>query len=333
MTVSEVQIQAADNDTMLYWYRQMVLIRGIEERLSAASLGGELPGPVHVSIGQEAIAVGVCATLRDDDWLASTHRGHAHFLARGGDPKALVAEVFGRATGACGGRGGSMHVADLSKGILGAQGIVGAGIGLATGAALTARIRGEGAVAVAFFGDGGANQGVLLEALNLSAVWKLPLLLICENNGWSEFTATETLTAGSIADRATPFGVPALSVDGNDVIAVRDAAQGAVSRARAGDGPTLLEMRTYRTRGHVETESTFLPAPYRTEAEIDVWRQRDPIAAVARRLSEVGVAESTLDELRAVIAGEVDEAFAFAAASPFPDPEDAEAGAYATELR
>ena len=139
-------------------------------------------------------------------------------------------------------------------------------------------------MAVAFFGDGGANQGVLLEALNLAAVWKLPLLLICENNGWSEFTATETLTAGSIADRAAPFGVPSARVDGNDVLAVRDATQAAVARARKGDGPTLLEMRTYRVRGHVETESTFLPAPYRTEAEIDVWRERDPIAGVARRL-------------------------------------------------
>lgn len=333
MTLSELQTPATDRKVLLGWYRQMELIRQVEERLSAASLGGDLPGPVHVSIGQEAIAVGVCAALRDDDWLASTHRGHGHFLARGGDPNALVAEVFGRITGACRGRGGSMHVADLSKGILGAQGIVGAGIGLATGAAITERIRGRGAVAVAFFGDGGANQGLLLEALNLAAVWKLPLLLVCENNGWSEFTATESLTAGSIAERAAPFGVPAALVDGNDVEAVYSETLNAVLRARQGDGATLLEMRTYRMHGHVETEASFLPAPYRSDAEVDAWRSRDPIAGLARRLGEMGIASPALAKVAAEVSQQVDAAFAFAAASPFPDADAAEEGAYATELR
>jgi acetoin:2,6-dichlorophenolindophenol oxidoreductase subunit alpha len=321
-----------DPDVLVGWYRQMFLIRRIEERLSAASLEGELPGPVHVSIGQEAIAVGVCATLRGDDWLASTHRGHAHFLARGGEPRALVAEVFGRVTGACRGRGGSMHVADMSKGILGAQGIVGAGIGLATGAALTERMRGAGAVAVAFFGDGGANQGVLLESLNLAAVWKLPLILVCENNGWSEFTPAEAMTAGRIADRALPMGVPSASVDGNDIRAVYEATGEAVDRARRGDGPTLLEMRTYRTRGHVETETTFLAAPYRDEEEVVRWRERDPISLLTGVLADLGIADDSLQGLRSEIDGAVADAFAFALASPFPDPADALSGAYATAI-
>jgi pyruvate dehydrogenase E1 component alpha subunit len=331
MTLSELQPATVDREIMVGWYRQMQLIRQVEERLSAASLAGELPGPVHVSIGQEAIAVGVCAALRADDWVASTHRGHGHFLARGGDPKALVAEVFGRATGACGGRGGSMHVADLSKGILGAQGIVGAGIGLATGAALTERIRGTGAVAVAFFGDGGANQGLLLEALNLAAVWKLPLILVCENNGWSEFTATGSLTAGSIADRAVPFGVPSASIDGNNVESVYAFMLDAVERARRGDGATMLEMRTYRTHGHVETENTFLAAPYRSEEEVDAWRARDPIAALAGRLASLGTTGATQAKIAAEVGRDVDAAFVFALESPCPDPEDAEAGAYATQ--
>ena len=330
--MSKLHPQKVSREVMLGWYRQMELIRQVEQRLSAASLSGELPGPVHVSIGQEAIAVGVCAALRADDWLASTHRGHGHFLARGGDPRSLVAEVLGRSTGACRGRGGSMHVADLKKGILGAQGIVGAGIGLATGAAITERIRGTGAVAVAFFGDGGANQGVLLEALNLAAVWQLPLLLVCENNGWSEFTSTESLTAGSIADRAAPFGVPSTLVDGNDVEAVYRATNTAVERARRGEGPSMLEMRTYRIHGHVETESTFLAAPYRSQAEVDSWRLRDPIAALAVRLSSLDVGDAARAKIVAEVGEVVEDAFLFAAASPFPEIDTAEAGAYASEL-
>lgn len=319
--------------TLLDWYRQMLLIRRIEERLSAASLEGELPGPVHVSIGQEAIAVGVSAALRADDWVASTHRGHGHFLARGGEPRALVAEIFGRATGVCGGKGGSMHVADLSKRILGATGIVGAGIGIATGAALTERLRGNGSVAVAFFGDGGANQGILLEALNLAAVWKLPLLLVCENNGWSEFTPSDAMTAGRIVDRGQPFGVPGISVDGNDVLAVHAAVSAAVEEARTGHGPTLFEMRTYRTRGHVETESTFLAAPYRSDEEVRRWQERDPIELLVARIRALG---QTIDASLARINREVDEvvidAFAFALASPFPSVTEAATGSFATEI-
>src|SRR6476646_4822325 len=203
-------------EEQLKLFGKMLLIRKVEEALGAASHAGELPGPVHLYIGQEAVAVGVCAHLSDEDWIASTHRGHGHFLAKSRETRKLVAEVYGRATGVCGGKGGSMHVADISKGILGANGIVGGGIGLATGAALTAKTQGKRRVSVAFFGDGAANQGVLMEALNVAALWKLPLILVCENNGFSEFSPTGTVTAGTIARRADPFGVPGVTVDGND---------------------------------------------------------------------------------------------------------------------
>ena len=190
-------------DELLEMFRKMQLVRKTEEHLGNASKAGEIPGPVHLYIGQEAVGVGVCTHLSDSDWIASTHRGHGHFLAKGGEPKTLVAEVYGRETGICKGMGGSMHVADFSKGIIGANGIVGGGIGLTTGAALASQLDGEGAVAVAFFGDGAANQGVLMESLNIGALWKLPLILVCENNGFSEFSPSDTVTSGEIAARAS----------------------------------------------------------------------------------------------------------------------------------
>jgi pyruvate dehydrogenase E1 component alpha subunit len=298
----------------------MLLIRAVEVRLGKASRTGELPGPVHLSIGQEATAVGVASCMRPGDWAASTHRGHGHFLALGGDPKSLVAEIYGRATGACGGKGGSMHVADLSHGMLGANGIVGAGIGLAAGAALTAKQLGTGGIAIAFFGDGGANEGILFEAMNLSAIWSLPLLFICENNGWSEFVRTESLTAGQISHRADAFGIPESQVDGNDVMAVYEAATEAAERARAGLGPTFLEMMTYRTEGHVESETTFLPGSYRPEAEVEAWRRRDPIDQLASKLRNLGLREDDLVKMQDEVAQEADSAFEFARESPMPDP-------------
>ena len=269
---------------MIELYRRMLLIRRMEERLGEVVTSGELPGPVHLYIGQEAVAVGVCTHLTDRDWIASTHRGHGHFLAKGGEPRAMVAEIFGRDTGICRGKGGSMHVADFSRGILGANGIVGGGIGLAVGAALAAQLDGNGCVSVGFFGDGGANQGVVAEALNLAAIWKLPLLLVCENNGFSEFSPTDTVTAGEIAARAQPFSIPGTAVDGNDVIAVWQVVGSAVQRARAGGGPTLIEARTYRWRGHVETEQRFLSGKYREENEIAAWQRRDPIGGLEAAL-------------------------------------------------
>ena len=254
------------------------------------------------------------------DWASSTHRGHGHFLALGGDPKRLIAEIYGRATGICGGKGGSMHVADISHGMLGANGIVGAGIGLATGAALTAKRLHPGSVAVAFFGDGGANEGILFESMNLSALWLLPLVFICENNGWSEFVRTESLTYGQISKRADPFGIPNGQVDGNDIVAVFTEVSQAVERARAGLGPTFLEMLTYRTQGHVESELTFLPGAYRPDSEVEAWKLRDPIDLLAARLRSTGVESDTLADIQGEVGLEADAAFQFARESPMPDP-------------
>ena len=309
-----------DTQIPLNMFRTMTLIRAMEERLGEVLKSGDLPGPAHLYIGEEAIAAGVCAHLTDRDWTTSTHRGHGHFLAKGGSPAAMIAEVYGRATGACQGKGGSMHVADFSRGILGANGIVGGGIGLATGAALAAQLDGKGAVAVAFFGDGAANQGVVMEALNVSALWRLPLLLICENNGFSEFSKSATVTAGQIADRAKPYGVPGQVIDGNDVFAVWQAAGEAVNRARSGQGPSLIEATTYRIRGHVETESTFLTKPYRDPAEVERWKARDPISLCVTRLLKGGMAaQGDLDRIAAEVKGIVDEAFKSAAAAPWPE--------------
>lgn len=312
-------MEIPDREAALRLYRGMALIRAMEERLGVVQKGGDLPGPVHLYVGQEAVAMGVCAHLDDSDWIASTHRGHGHFLAKGGDPGAMVAEIYGRATGICGGKGGSMHVADFKRGILGANGIVGGGIGIAVGAALAAQLDRKGRVAVAFFGDGGANQGVVMEALNLGAIWKLPLVLVCENNGFSEFSPTATVTAGSIAERAHPFGVPGVIADGNDVVDVWRVAKAAVERARKGEGPTLVEARTYRTRGHVETEVTFLSTSYREESEVEAWKARDPIVAHRAWLLTQGATAAGLAGVDRDVATIVEAAYASAAAAPWPE--------------
>lgn len=309
------------SEQMLGFYRDMLRIRRMEEQLGKDSRAGNLPGPVHLYVGQEAVGVGVCAQLNDADWIASTHRGHGHFLAKGGDPKLLMAEVYGRETGICKGHGGSMHVADFSKGIIGANGIVGAGISITTGAAWAAQLDGKGAVAVAFFGDGAANQGVLGEAINVATLWKLPVIFVCENNGFSEFSPSSTVTAGKIVDRAKPYGAAHEEVDGNDLIAVWQCAARAIQRAREGEGPTLIEARTYRLRGHVEAEATFLAEPYRTEEEVAEWQTRDPIPAFGQRILEAGQGtQADLDRIEQEIMDEVAEAVSFAEDSPYPDP-------------
>lgn len=300
---------------------RMLLIRRVEERLGDEFKAGSLPGGVHLYIGEEAIAVGVCAHLEDSDWITSTHRGHGHFLAKGGDPRAMIAEVYGRKTGICRGMGGSMHVADVSKGILGANGIVGAGISLATGAALAAQLDARGGVAVCFFGDGAAGQGVLMEALNVSALWKLPTVLVCENNGYSEYTPSATVTAGVIAERARPYGVPGVVVDGNDLVAVWTAAGNAISRARRGEGPTLIEAHTYRMRGHLEAEEAFLAGgSYRSREEIEQWKSRDPIDRFSARLQSEGmVSAPELEQMEQRVRATVQSAVEFAEQSELPD--------------
>ena len=311
------------SDELLGFYRDMLRIRRVEEQLGKDSRAGTLPGPVHLYVGQEAVGVGVCSQLTDSDWIASTHRGHGHFLARGGDMNALMAEVHGRETGICKGHGGSMHVADFSKGIIGANGIVGGGISITTGAAWAAKLDGKGAVGVAFFGDGAANQGVLTEALNISVLWQLPVIFVCENNGFSEFSPSDTVTAGRIVDRAKPYGAACEEVDGNDLIAVHQCAARAIARARNGEGPTLIEARTYRLRGHVEAEVTFLGSSYRSEEEVAEWAKRDPILSLAARMIDAGQAtEADIDRIEDEVRAEVADALAFAEGSPWPTVED-----------
>ena len=311
------------SEEMINLYTNMSRIRKVEEQLGEDFKKGKLPGAVHLYIGQEAIATGICSHLNDEDWITSTHRGHGHFLAKGGDTKLLMAEVYGREGGICKGLGGSMHVADFSKGIIGANGIVGAGLSIATGAALAAQMEDNKNVGVVFFGDGAANQGVLCEALNISSLWKLPLILVCENNGFSEFSPTKTVTSGEIVDRAKPFEVKGEVVDGNDVIDVWQIAGNAIERARNGEGPTLIEARTYRQRGHVEAEVTFLTEKYREQEDVDEWINKDPITILEKRLvSEKVLDQSDLDKIDKKLTSEISSAINFAESSPWPDITD-----------
>jgi pyruvate dehydrogenase E1 component alpha subunit len=303
---------------------RMLLIRRAEERLSRACQEGKLPGAVHLYIGQEAVAVGACSALQERDWITSTHRGHGHFLAKGGDLGAMFAEIWAKGNGICHGMGGSMHVADFSKGILGANGIVGGGFAIATGAAFGAKLRGDRRVAACFFGDGAANQGVFMESMNISSVWKLPTIFICENNSLSEFTVSSTVTAGLLVERAKPF-MPTTVVDGNDVLAVRAAMDSAVERARCGDGPSYIECTTYRIRGHLEAEDAFLGGgKYRTAQQIEEWTApgKDPLVRFETWIRSAGLADP--EKVRAVqqtVAKKIEDAVAYAEAGPAADVE------------
>jgi TPP-dependent pyruvate/acetoin dehydrogenase alpha subunit len=272
---------------LLEWLADMILIRKFEEVADAQSLRGRVPGGMHPAIGQEAVAVGVMRALAADDVIAGTHRSHHHALAKGLRPDAVMAELFGKATGSDGGRGGSMHLADFDKGLWGSNGIVGGGLGIAMGAALGAQQLGIPRVSVGFFGDGGANTGRVWEFVNLAAVWHLPLIAICENNLYAVETPSKTVTGGeSVADRALGFGLPAEQVDGQDVVAVYEATSRAAARARAGDGASFLEILTYRYRGHNSGEVV----TYRTEDEVEQWRtSKDPIEQFAAVLTDRGV--------------------------------------------
>ena len=264
-----------DQQTLIALYRTMVTIRNFEE-IGIYEMGQRrLSGSVHSSAGQEAVPTGICAHLSGSDSIASTHRGHGHCIAKGVDPKLMMAELFGRVTGTNKGKGGSMHIADMAKGMLGTNGVVAASVPLAVGAALTSSVKGTGQLAVAFFGDGGANQGVLHESMNLASVWKLPVIFACENNQYAESTPVEyALSAENVSDRAMGYGIPGVLLDGMDVFAVYEAAGAAVKRARSGQGPSLLECKTYRYYGHTVFDN---PRTYRTEEEETYWRGRDPI--------------------------------------------------------
>jgi len=281
----------------------------------------QMPGFVHLSIGQEAVSVGVCSVLRDDDHIASTHRGHGHVIAKGGDVNRIMAELYGRVTGYCRGKGGSMHIFAPEIGVLGTNGIVAGGVPHAVGAALSHKLLGRDNVSVTFFGDGASNQGVFFESMNLAALWSLPVVFVCENNLYSEWTNYERLTGSArIADRAVPFGIPSVQVDGMDVLAVRDAASEAVRRARAGRGPSLIEARTYIYCGHMEGEEVFA-GRYRSDEEITSWEVRDPLVTLAQRLVASGAADdATLERVRADERDRAEAALRFAVDSPAPDP-------------
>jgi TPP-dependent pyruvate/acetoin dehydrogenase alpha subunit len=313
-----------DRDTLLGLYRTMLTIRIFEQRVAREFRTGEIPGFVHMYVGEEAVAAGVCANLDDDDHVTSTHRGHGHCIAKGCELGPMMAEIYGREGGLCKGRGGSMHIADFSRGMLGANAIVGGGVALATGAGLASQVRGDGCVAVAFFGDGAANQGVLHESLNLAAIWKLPVLYVCENNGFAESTpAAYATSVPDVASRAIAYGIPGVVVDGADVREVYAAARVAVEGARAGGGPTLLEVKTYRHHGHFEGD----PDRYRDDEDRRVTREHDALQRLRGELREDGDAtEAELEALHAELEAAVDAAVEFARASPFPDP--AEVGRY-----
>jgi acetoin:2,6-dichlorophenolindophenol oxidoreductase subunit alpha len=302
---------------LLDLYRCMVRIRSFEEHAHKAFLKGGMPGFLHLYSGEEAIAAGVMAVLHDDDYIVTSHRGHGHLLARGGDPRRMFAELYGRVDGYCHGKGGSMHIADMSHGMLGANGIVGAAVNIGTGAAFACKYRGERRVSVAFFGDGSTNRGTFHEALNLAAIWNLPAVYILENNHYAVANPqSEHTKLKNLADRAAAYGFPGLVVDGNDVLAVREATTEAIERARAGGGPTLIECKTWRHWGHFIGDS----AKYRDPAEHEAWLKRDPIAAFAKVLADQGVAtEAELQAIQREADAEMDSAIEYGRQSPFPD--------------
>jgi pyruvate dehydrogenase E1 component alpha subunit len=319
-------------EALLDAYRRMRTIRTFEEKLNELVTLGKLGGFLHLYVGEEAVAVGVCAHLGDVDTVASTHRGHGHCIAKGVDVQGMMAELYGRATGLCKGKGGSMHIADVEKGMLGANGIVGAGIPLATGAALTARLKRSGGVSVVFFGDGASNQGQFHESLNMAANWRLPVVYVVENNGYGEFTPTDFVTpVKDIAVRAASYAMRSDIADGMDFFDVHTRAGDAIARARRGEGPTLLECKTYRFHGHFVGD----PLRYRSKEEAEHWRQtRDPLDRFERRVVEAGwLSPDALREADGEATRAIDAAVAAAEAAPLPAPEDVLTDVYVGDTR
>ena len=309
-----------NRDAFLWMYRTMVTIRRFEEQSRREADAGKLRG-MHSSVGQEAVPTGICAHLRDDDYVLGTHRSHHHCIAKGVDLNEMMAELLGKATGTNKGKGGTMHIADINKGMLGANGVVGSNIPVATGVGLSAKVRGTDQVSVVFFGDGASSQGVLHESMNLASIWKLPVLFVCENNRYAEATPFEFTVAGaSVANRAAGYDMPGVSVDGQDAIEMHEVAREAVARARRGEGPTLIEAQTYRYQGHFGADD---PLGYRTQEEEDYYEARDCIARLETHIVEGEIA--TAAELEAIAESArqaVSEAAAFADASPFPNEDE-----------
>jgi len=308
-------------EKLIEMYRGMLRIRHFEDRVKELFAAGEMPGFVHLYLGEEAVAVGSCSALNDDDYITSTHRGHGHILAKGGEMRCMMAELYGKATGYNKGKGGSMHIAWPELGILGANGIVSAGIPIATGAALSAKYQENDKVALCFFGDGAASEGTFHESVNIASAFDLPVVYVCENNMYGVGTRqSDVRNIEDIADRAVGYGIPGLVVDGNDVIAVFEAVSEAVKRARKGEGPTLIECKTYRWRTHFEGE----PDTYRPPEEVEAWLKREPIAPYRKKLIEQGViTEEKAQEIEQSVLDELEEAVEFARTSPLPEPETA----------
>ena len=316
-------------DRWLHAYRQMVRIRLFEEQVNELYKGAIMPGLAHLYIGQEAVAVGICEALKNEDYITSTHRGHGHCLAKGASPKLMFAELLGKQAGYCRGKGGSMHIADPATGNLGANAIVGGSVGIATGAAFSARALGTDRVAVCFFGEGALGQGSLYEAMNLAQLWKLPVIYVCENNLYNEYTHYTETTAGSILGRATAFGLEAASVDGQDVRAVNEIATRLVKRARSGAGPAFLQCDTYRYSGHHVGDIN--REYYRSKQEEQHWRtDRDPIKVLSKWLLEQGYADAAaLDGITSEVRALMEAAVKFAIAAPYPGVDEVEKHVYA----
>jgi len=317
-----------DPETWLHMYQQMLTIRAFEEQVNELYQAAKMPGLAHLYIGEEAVAVGVCEALRRDDYITSTHRGHGHCLAKGADVDKMFCELLGKAAGYCRGKGGSMHIADQDTGNLGANAIVGGSAGIATGAAFSSQRLGNGRVAVCFFGEGALGQGLLYEVMNMAQLWKLPVVYVCENNQYNEYTHFSETTAGSLTARAEAFGLHTEEVDGQDVRAVHAAARRLVERARAGDGPAFLLCHTYRYLGHHVGD---VNRDYRTRDEERDWRaNRDPLTTLAawltdNQLADVGIFEQIETQVR----GQVSAAVEYALAAPFPAPEEVSTNVYA----
>jgi pyruvate dehydrogenase E1 component alpha subunit len=307
---------------LLDMYRKMLTIRFFEQEVKDLFAKGKIVGAVHLSIGQEAVPIGVCSALRRDDYIVSNHRGHGHCIAMGVDVKRMMAELFGRETGICKGKGGSMHLADFSVGMLGASALVGANMPLAVGAGLSIKLRKTDQVSVAFFGDGASNQGTFHESINLAAIWDLPVLFVCENNQYAESTPyTKVMRVQNVAERAVAYRVPGVTVDGMDVIAVYEATLKACERARNRNGPTLIECKTYRYMGHEEGDPWIT---YRSEEEVEQWKKKDPINSFKRYLREKEIlTESKANEIEEVVKKLIADAIKFADESPWPKPEEA----------
>ena len=304
--------------------RRMMLIRKFDETVKDLVQSAELVGMAHCYIGEEAVAVGACTALRDEDYITGNHRSHGHPISKGGDVRRAMAELLGKATGYCKGKGGSMHLADFDIGILGESGIVASALPVAVGAAMGSKMQNNDRVVISFFGDGASNQGACHEAMNLASIWKLPVIFLCENNQYAVTTSfKETVSTENVSDRAIAYNMPGVLVDGQDVMAMHEATVHAVQRARAGEGPTLLEAKTYRYEDHSEGLNRILREPYRTEEEIEFWRQRDPIDLHSKWLLENDVAnQEEIDKVQTDVYEAIDGALQFARESPYPDEAD-----------